>query len=343
MKFDVVVGNPPYQEENIGKNNQATPIYNLFYNLAEKVGREYVLISPARFLSNQGATPKSWNRKMLQDNHVKIEYFNSDSSILFNNVDIKGGVVILYRNEKNVFDAIDTFIPFEELRNIYLKVSKATTDAISTLVFSPDSYRLTDNLFKDYPKLIGRTDKSHAKAVSSSIFTRYPEVFFENDPQDGEQYVRIYGRQSGERLYRWVKKDYVSSHPNLDKWKVIVPGANGKGTFGETLSSPIVGEPEVGHNQTFVSIGKFDSEYQAQSLLKYIKSKFGRAMLDIMKTTQNNQSKATWSKVPMQNFTENSDIDWKTSISEIDKQLYEKYNLNEQEISFIENKVKPMD
>ena len=75
MKFDVVVGNPPYQDENVGSNNQATPVYNYFYDLAETIANKYSLISPARFLSNQGATPKAWNKKMLSDNHLKIECF----------------------------------------------------------------------------------------------------------------------------------------------------------------------------------------------------------------------------------------------------------------------------
>ena len=73
MKFDVVVGNPPYQDEHVGNNNQAPPIFNLFYDLAEKMAPKYCLISPARFLANQGATPKAWNNKMLNDDHLKIE------------------------------------------------------------------------------------------------------------------------------------------------------------------------------------------------------------------------------------------------------------------------------
>ena len=79
MRFDVVVGNPPYQDENVGSNNQATPVYNYFYDLAETIANKYSLISPARFLSNQGATPKAWNKKMLSDNRLKIEYFNAKS------------------------------------------------------------------------------------------------------------------------------------------------------------------------------------------------------------------------------------------------------------------------
>lgn len=348
MKFDVVVGNPPYQDENVGENNQATPVYNLFYTLAERIAPVYSLISPARFLSKQGATPKEWNKEMLNDEHLTIKYFNANSQEVFPNIDIKGGVVVLYRDKSKKFGSIDTFIPFEELRSIYHKAREISTDDISHLVYSPDSYRFTDLLFKENPMLVGRTDSAHAKAVASSVFERYPEVFHAVKPEDDEDYIQIYGRLSGERIYKYIKKKYLAPHPNLDKWKVFVPGANGSGAIGEVLSTPVIGQPVigqplVGHNQTFVSLGKFDSEFEARALLYYIKSKFGRAMLGIMKTTQNNQSKNTWSKVPMQDFTPHSDIDWTKTIPEIDRQLYTKYGLDEKEIAFIEEKVKTME
>ena len=73
-----------------------------------------------------------------------------------------------------------------------------------------------------------------------------------------------------------------------------------------------------------------------------MKTKFARALLGIMKTTQNNQSKMVWSKIPLQNFTNSSNIDWSASIVNIDKQLYKKYNLSDEEINFIETKVKEM-
>ena len=343
MKFDVVVGNPPYQDENVGNNNQASPVYYLFYGLAESVAPVYSLISPARFLSKQGATPTEWNKKMLNDDHLDIKYFNSNSQEVFPNIDIKGGVVVLYRDEHKNFGSIDTFIPFEELRGIYHKVRVITSDNISHLVYSPDSYRFTDLMFEENQILVGRTDSAHAKAVASSIFDRYPEVFYEEIPDDNEEYIQIYGRRNGERILRYIKKNYLNPHPNLEKWKIFVPGANGTGAIGETLSTPIIGPPLVGHNQTFVSLGRFESEFEAIALLKYIKTKFGRVMLSIMKTTQNNQSKNTWSKVPLQDFTPQSDIDWTKSIPEIDRQLYVKYGLDEKEIAFIEEKVKPME
>lgn len=342
MKFDVVVGNPPYQDMNVGENNQAVPIYHYFYDLAEKVTSKYTLISPARFLANQGATPKKWNQKMLTDKHINIEYFNAKSDEVFPNVDIKGGIVIIFRDKNKIFGEIDTFIPFKELRSIFHKVKSITKENMSNFVYSPDSYRFTDCLFIENPYLIGRTDKTHAKAVASSVFSRYPEIFFTTKPDDGEDYIQIYGRTKGARIYYWLKRKYIANHANLDKWKVFVPGANGTGAFGEILSTPVVGSPAIGHNQTFVSLGEFDTEFEAEALLKYLKSKFARSMLGIMKTTQNNQSKITWSKVPLQNFTKNSDIDWSRSISDVDQQLYIKYSLAENEINFIESKVNPM-
>ena len=91
MKFDAVVGNPPYQENAKGESTKDTPIYNFFYDLAEKVGSKYCLISPARFLFNAGSTDKNWNQKMLTDKHIKVEYYEQNSAKVFPNTDIKGG------------------------------------------------------------------------------------------------------------------------------------------------------------------------------------------------------------------------------------------------------------
>ncbi len=342
--FYAVIGNPPYQEQT-DSNNQAKPIYNIFMEESYKVADCVELITPARFLSNQGATPSAWNEKMLNDKHLKILDFNPKSNTIFPDTDIKGGVVITYHDVHVEYECIDTFIPFEELSMIYKKVSCVENLKESNLgdwVFSPDSYRFSDVLFDENPELIGRTDKQHAKAVASSVFDRYPEVFFDKYPDDDEPYVGIYGRKNNQRTLKYIKKTYLAPHANLEKWKIIVPGANGSGALGEVLSTPLIGQPLIGHTQTFISIGSLDSQFEAESLYKYIQTKFLRVLLGIMKTTQNNQSKNTWSKVPLQDFTEASDIDWSKSIPEIDRQLYAKYGLDQSEIEFIETHVKEM-
>ena len=122
-----------------------------------------------------------------------------------------------------------------------------------------------------------------------------------------------------------------------------MPKSNGSGALGETLSTPIIGVPSIGHTQTFISFGAFDNEIEAQNLLKYLKTKFSRVLLGSKKVTQDNARKDIWENIPMQDFTEQSDIDWTQSIENIDKQLYKKYNLNQEEIDFIEEKVQAMD
>ena len=99
----------------------------------------------------------------------------------------------------------------------------------------------------------------------------------------------------------------------------------------------------TGHTQTFISIGEFNTFFEAESMLKYLKCKFTRAMLGVLKVTQNNKTKDVWSKIPLQDFSKKSDINWSKSISDIDKQLYKKYKLSKEEIAFIEEKVQPMD
>lgn len=340
MKFDFVIGNPPYQDENVGENNQAKPVYNLFMDSAYSVGNVVELITPARFLNQAGATPKEWNRKMLNSHKLKVLFYAEDSSRIFNGVDIKGGVSITYYNNSADYEPIGVFIRNEILRSIFDKIKPFLNKNVGELVHSPDSFRFTNEMFSENPQLIGRTDKAHAKAVASSVFERYPEIFME-DKREGD--IKVVGRKNGERKVLYVKSNYLNDSGNLHFWKVLVAGAIGTGVFGEVLSDFIVIEPESAHTQTFLSMGEFQTQYEAESLCKYLKTKFARALLGIMKTTQNNQSKAVWSKIPLQDFSSSSDIDWLTSISNIDKQLYKKYNLSDEEINFIETKVKGME
>lgn len=339
MKFDVVIGNPPYQEEIQGKNTQTRPIYNLFMDEAYKIAKKTCLITPARFLANVGGTPKSWNKRMLNEPHFRIVDYFAKSGKVFPNTDIKGGVVISYFDWGKTFEPIGTFIAIPELASIYKKVHQLKEETLDTIMYGADSHKLTDVMFNDNPQLVERTDESHRKALSSTLFDRYPDIFKNND--DGSM-VKIWGRNKAGRLYKYIKAEYVREHPNLMKYKVLVPEANGTGAIGEVLSTPLVGEPLVGYTQTFISVGAFSTREEAEACFKYIKSKFARVMLGILKITQHN-APATWRKVPLQDFTPQSDIDWSQSVADIDKQLYAKYKLSQEEIDFIEEKVRAMD
>lgn len=341
MKFDAVVGNPPYQLMASGDANGSDPIYHLFIDAACQIGERVSFIHPARFLFNAGKTPKEWNQKMLNDEHYKVVRYWSNSADVFPTVDIKGGVAVTYWDKTQSFGKIGVFVSYPELNSILEKVICANFKNLSSIVYPAETYNFTQQLHIDYPEISNRLSKGHMFDLKSPVFEKLPEIFLEEKPGNND-YVRIYGRMNNERVFRWINREYLSVPDNFNFYKVFVPKANGSGAIGEVLSTPVVGHPVVGHTQTFLSIGKFSSEDEAVACLKYIKTKFARTMLGTLKVTQDNP-KPTWANVPLQDFTANSDIDWTQSIINIDGQLYKKYNLSPEEIAFIESKIKAME
>ena len=340
MKIDAIIGNPPYQV--VSENTSDAPVYHLFIDLASQLTQRVSLITPARYLFDAGKTPKEWNAKVLQDEHFKVVDYWANSTEVFPTVDIKGGVAVMYRDSKQKFGKIGTFTAYPELMRIANKVvSMSESGAFANLIYSPESYRLSDKLHTDFPWVVDRLSKGHPYDITTNIFDKLPDIF-RKERLTNEDEVHFYGRYKNERCYRWVKRDYIEYHPNLDKYKVIVPKSNGSGTIGEVLSTPIIGEPLIGVTQTFLTIGAFDTQAEAEACLKYIKTKFARTMLGILKATQHNP-KETWRLVPLQDFTADSDIDWRMSVADIDRQLYRKYGLEEKEIAFIEEKVREME
>ncbi len=337
MRFDAVVGNPPYQETGDARDE---PIYHLFYDAAEKIADRYSLISPGRFLFNAGQTPKQWNRKMLTDEHIKVSLYEQDSSKIFPKTDIKGGVAIIYRDKNQNFGSIGTFTHLPELNTIAKKVSSSTKGAsFSELVQPQGIYRFSEKFFKTFPQAETMQGAGTKSKIVSKSFTEMDFAFLEH-PANNDS-VKMLGLVKGKRHYKWINKEYLSLPDSFETWRVILPESNGSGAIGEVLSTPLIGQPLIGHADTFLSVGQFDTEIEAENCMKYIKSKFTRTMLGILKITQHN-SRSTWAKVPLQDFTASSDIDWSRSISEIDQQLYRKYSLSNEEIGFIETRVREM-
>ena len=342
MKFDFVIGNPPYQDETIGENDTyAPPIYNLFMDEVYKIGEKVELIHPARFLFNAGSTPKAWNKKMLQDPHFKVMYYETNSGNIFPNTDIKGGIAISYFDKQKNFGAIDTFTPYDELNGILTKVKHESFKSFSTIIVTSYAYHFLERLYEDFPKSKRALSKGHEYDLKSNVFEKMPEVFYEDKPDDGKLYIRILGRLNNERHYKYIREEYVNNVDNLHWYKVFLPGATGTGQFGETIAAPFIGLPGDGSTETFLSIGKFETQTEADNVIKYIKCKFTRAMFGILKRTQAN-TPGKWQWVPLQDFTPTSDINWSKSVAEIDQQLYAKYGLDEKEIAFIETHVKEM-
>lgn len=365
MKWDFAIGNPPYHESGT-TNNKAEAVYPFFYECAEKIADRYLLISPARFLFNAGLTSKEWNEKMLSDAHIRIEKYFKDSAEVFPNTNINGGIAIVYRDLRSVFHPVNCFIPDDKLREIAEKVKKGEGGSMTSIIYGGRSdLKFNDFFLHDYPETKGRIlallQEKHPEIkelgpneeyeIKSSSFERTPYAFLDVEPSDKENYYKILGIEKGHRVYKWVKKTYLSprypQRNNIDFFKVFISNSDGAaGQIGKPipariLGTPVIAEPAVSAFPTFMSIGRFKTIKEARNVEKYVKTRFARVLLGILKITQHITPK-TWENVPIQDFTTNSDINWNTSIANIDKQLYKKYGLSPEEIDFIETHVKEM-
>ncbi len=342
MKFDYVIGNPPYQENTKNEGDRANPVYNDFMDAAYQVTDKAVLITPARFLFNAGQTPKAWNRKMLDDEHLKVLYYEPNAERIFPMTEIKGGVAITIRNAKKNYGAIGVFTAYPELNSIIRKVEKAegTKPHLDSIIASQGLYRFSELLFKEHPEVSSLSGIGTGNKIVSSIMTKMPDVFLDKPKRKGA-YVRFLGRISNSRTYKYIARKYLIENEHIDSYNLFIPEANNAGHFGETLTEPTIGHPQDGTSDTFLSAGKFPTITEPQNLSSYIKTKFFRALLGVKKVTQHCPPHV-WQMIPLQDFSSKSDIDWSKSIADIDKQLYKKYKLTKSEIEFIESHVKEM-
>lgn len=341
MKFDYIIGNPPYQEETPDTSDKQ--IYYLFMDGAYDVGDKVELITPARFLFNAGKTPKAWNEKMLRDPHLKVLEYEPVAGKVFTGKQITGGIAITYRDGSQYFGAIETFSAHKELNAILHKVKGATEFIPLANIVSQQSKWNLELLLSEHPEIKNRIGSAgRERRLTTPIFLL--DIFRETARKDD---LKVLGLVNNKRKYRFIESKYIEANDGLNKYKVVIPASNGSGAIGEVASTPLIGEPQiegpdVGFTQSFISIGAFTVCKEAESCLKYIKTRFARTLLGVLKVTQHNH-KDTWRYVPLQDFTSNSDIDWTKSVKEIDEQLYKKYSLDENEIRFIEENVRAME
>ena len=345
-KFDVVIGNPPYQEEAQGEGTRDTPIYHRFMDAAYEIGTKAVLITPARFLFNAGFTPKAWNEKMLADPNLSVAHYVAKSEELFPGTEIMGGIAVTYRDAGREGVPITTFTAFPELNTILHKVRETGATFIDGDVSSGRAYAFTDAMHAAHPAASGLMSSDAQYRVSTNTFEQLAFLFHETRPDDEHEYVKLLGVLRNKRTFRWIRSDYITGPSNFDKYKVAVPTSrNAGGMLGDkpalVTGFSLLLDPGTGVTQSFITIGEFASQADGEACLKYIQSKFARVMLGILKVTQHNP-RSTWKFVPAQDFSPSSDIDWTKPIPEIDAQLYAKYGLDDTEIAFIESHVKPM-
>ena len=342
VNFGAVVGNPPYQESIKGTSDKQ--IYNYFMEIGYDISGLAVFISPGKFLFNAGKTPKKWNEKMLNDEHVYVARYESDSRIMFPSVALSSSIVITVRDIKNIYKPIKKFYQDENVRNVVNKVVNHNNfSSIVSDIFLQTKFNL-DALYKDYQNV--REKIGTERRLITSILQNGYDFFVKEKTNENE--IKIYGNnKNGKLTSMFIDKKYISiSDNNLCGWKIILAATNGAaGNLGKQPVN-IIGEPRIiennaGFTQTFISIGNYNCKREVACLEKYLRTKFVRYLIGSLKATQR-LNKEVFDNVPIQDFTNQSDIDWTKSINEIDKQLFDKYDLSDEEREHIKISIKEM-
>ncbi len=338
MKFDAIVGNPPYQEETGGAGRQAKPIYNHFVEQAKNLKPTYVsMITPSRWFSG-GMGLDDFRDNMTQDNKLmKIkDYVNAKDC--FPQISISGGVNYFLWNDNYTGDCV-----VENIHDGKLSIAQRPTNEFTFFVRYNDAVSVLHKVLSNITNKFMSIDSIISPLMPFGLSTNYRG----RSKKSNDDSLSLYASTG----VTFIKPAEISKGLNyVNKYKVMMskmsaehagePDKNGMfGIFTKTMK---VLTPKEVCTHSYFLIGAYDSEIEAKNTLKYMKTKFVRF---IVMTTLSavNLSKLVFGNVPLQDFTPNSDIDWSKSIPEIDKQLYAKYGLTDDEIAFIEEKIKPME
>lgn len=344
VKIKAIVGNPPYQDMGgCGGSNDA-PIYQDFGLMSSKISPNYIsLIIPARWFSTgRENLLGDFRTKMLTSGKTAkiVTFINSKD--LFSNVEIKGGICYYLETQKNAPKCNFTLIDNNNISNDNIEL-----DRFDILIRNPKIANIVSRHFLNSDKENGY------QAVDSIVSADTPfgipskpkdnkkSVFVVSDHRDSTHNIALHYNESLKRVVGYISENCISKNvQDIYKHKVFIPGAGGSGSDSKVLGDPIVVGPGSVCSQTYL-YAAFNSAFEAESFARYIRTKLFRFLVSAIKITQQAQSRV-YRFVPIQDFTEGSDIDWTKSVTEIDAQLYAKYNLSDEEIIFIESMIKPM-
>lgn len=326
MKFDVIIGNPPYQ---LGSNDKRStsrdkPIYNQFIEQAKKLKPRYLtMIIPSRWMAS-GLGLNDFRRIMLKDLHIRKLVDFPVANEVFPGVEVKGGICyFLWDRDNTGFCEVTTV----RNNNSYGPVVRNLGEFD---VFVRDS-RALDILHK----VIEQKEPSMIDILSVDKEFGWTSNYdgFHDKKDNGD--VALYYNRKGKRLKGWINRNQIMKSTNLiDKWKVMIPQAGSDG--GQKIpdfvlgTSFIVPSPSV-CTQTYLFFYT-DSENEAKSINSYVQTKFFRFLVSLRKITQH-ATRSTYTWVPQQDWNCN----WTDNI------LYEKYGLSEENIAYIETMIRPMD
>ncbi len=321
MKFDVIIGNPPYQLSDGGFGTSATPIYQNFVEQAKKLNPRFIsMIIPARWYSG-GKGMDEFRRETLQDNRFREIHDFPDASDVFPGVQIKGGVCFfLWERDNPGLCKVSNY----DKRELLSTSSRALLEEGS-------------ETFIRYNKaipILKKIQKMRERSIQSDISARKPfglATTFRGKQKPFKNCIKLY--QNGGISYI-SSEEILSNSELIERYKVFIPPlGSGSDSFPHAiLGKPFVGEPGSACTETYIIAGHFDSASEAQHLVDYISTRLFRFLVLLNKPTQHATSKV-YQFVPVQDL----------SATWTDEKLYKKYKISQDEIEFIESLVRPME
>lgn len=343
MKFNAVVGNPPYQiSDGGGTGDSAMPVYNYFIDAGKNLDTQYIsMITPSRWMKG-GKGLSSFRSQMISDERLSLIIDFANANDCFYGIHIDGGVSYFLWDKSHTGE-LDYI--YNDLDGTVFETHRLLKNDVSDTVIRDFRQQSIVGKASNCKKFSEIVSSRNPYGIGADIFNKedkYAGVLF-SDPTD--DMCLIYGvkgiKGGAKRVTGYVNKDIIKTEARgLDKYKILF----GKAYMTTSTTPPalIYAEPNTACSETFLQIGPFDAKTEQQNCGKYIHTKFFRALLFFNRSSMN-ISNTTFALIPLQDFTDKSDIDWSKSVAEIDQQLYKKYNLDDSEISFIESMIKPME
>ena len=331
MKFNAIVGNPPYQVmDGGGTGSSAVPVYQYFVGVAKQLEPKYIsMIMPAKWYTG-GKGLDDFRSAMLNDNHICTLVDFEDSRDCFPTVDVAGGVCYFLWDSR--YDGACEIISVHGDNRVSVLRPLGENET-----FVRDTIAL---------QVIKKVQSEHM--LDDIVFSRKPfgfTSFFEGTKNHFEGAVELFGSKGISYVHR---EDVSTNYDLIDRWKLIMSktaaehaGQADKNGQKRVLSRIEVLKPGAICSETYLLLNTFDNEQSAINMQTYMKTRFVRFLLSTILLTQN-IAKDKFRFVPLQDFTAASDIDWSRSVDEVDAQLYAKYALTGEEVAFIERMIKPM-